>query len=92
MLTGFHAPLLLRANREGVPAIVLFSPLDEEADHGEAAASVLRVVGPLVPHVGLGSAELAKRAEQLHAEMKKDRREQELDAKLLEATNDPSYV
>lgn len=92
LLTGFHAPLLVRANREGVAALALFSPLEEEEDHGESAARVLRVVDPLVPNVGLGSAELAKRAEQLHAEMKKERRDQALDAKRLEASADPSYV
>lgn len=71
-LTGFQAALLVRANRERIPAVALFAPVESHDGDASAAAEFVRLVDPLVPRIELKPDELLKRAEAIEARIQEE--------------------
>jgi predicted ATP-grasp superfamily ATP-dependent carboligase len=91
-ITGLHAAMLTQANKEGVPAVGLFAPLEGEGHEAAAAVLLLKALDPLVPNIRLEPAALGKQAERIEGELRTARERQARDARRLADAVDRGYV
>lgn len=92
VLSGFSAALLVRANRESLPAVALFARVSQKQGDAEAAVELLRCVDPLVPRIPLAPEELSKRAAALAHRMRQEREQQERTARALAERGHQGYA
>lgn len=93
LLTGFTAILLVRANREGIPAVGLFAPApEEEGLAADGTARLLDVAAPLIPKLALSPTDLAQRAQQTAIALRLEREQQAAEARRMRESVDRGYV
>lgn len=92
MITGFTAAMLVRANREKIPAIGLFAPSTVPEAEAPGTTALLDVARPLIPKLNVDTAELAKLVEQKSLSMRDERQKQAEDSRRMHDLANRGYL